>query len=60
MSHDHPGFKNVQGRIARRLRQRNPSLSEAEAHSRAGAILAHASRQASPAAKAANPRLRRV
>ena len=57
---DHPGFARVQGRIAHRLRQQHPDMSEAEAHERAGRILAASSRRASPQAKAANPRLRRV
>lgn len=46
----HPGFKAVQGKI------------EKEGYSKqaAGAILANASRHASPAAKKANPRLKKV
>jgi hypothetical protein len=46
----HPGFKAEQGKI------------EKEGYSKeaAGAILAHASRGASSAAKHANPRLKRV
>ena len=47
----HPGFKSVQSSIARR---------EGVPMDRAGAILAAASRRASPTAKAANPRLNRV
>lgn len=47
----HPGFKAVQGKIASRM-----GVSE----DRAGAILANATRKASPAAKKANPRLKRV
>jgi hypothetical protein len=45
----HPGFKAVAARIARRKGVRD-----------AGAILAAATRRASPAAKRANPRLNRV
>ena len=47
---NHPGFKAVQGKI------------EKEGYSKkaAGAILANASRHASPKAKRANPRLKKV
>lgn len=50
MAKAHPGFKAVQGKI------------EKEGYSKkaAGAILANASRQASPAAKKANPKLKKV
>jgi len=48
---NHPGFKSVQASIARR---------EGVSSDRAGAILAAATRRASPAAKKANPRLGRV
>jgi hypothetical protein len=51
MNKDHPGFKAVQERIARRM-----GVSK----ERAGAILAAATRRASAAAKRRNPRLRRV
>jgi hypothetical protein len=51
MNKDHPGFKAVQERIARRM-----GVSK----ERAGAILAAATRRASAAAKGRNPRLRRV
>lgn len=47
----HPGFKAVQASIAKK---------EGVSTERAGAILAAATRRASPAAKAANPRLNRV
>lgn len=47
----HPGFKSVQASIAKR---------EGVSKERAGAILASATRRASPAAKRANPRLKRV
>jgi len=47
----HPGFKAVQAKIA--AKQGIPMKN-------AGAILAASSRKASPAAKKANPRLRRV
>lgn len=47
----HPGFKAVQKKIASR---------EGISMKRAGAILAAASRNASPAAKRKNPRLKRV
>lgn len=47
----HPGFKGAQKSIARR---------EGVPMKRAGAILAAATRRASPAAKKANPNLKRV
>lgn len=47
----HPGFASVQNNIARR---------EGVSKERAGAILASATRKASPAAKKANPALKRV
>lgn len=47
----HPGFENVQKGIARKQ-----GISEG----RAGAILASATRKASPEAKKRNPRLKRV
>ncbi len=47
----HPGFKKVQQQIARR---------EGIPMERAGAILAAASRNASPAAKKKNPSLKKV
>lgn len=47
----HPGFKAVQGKIAKK---------EGVSKEAAGAILASAARKASPAAKKANPRLNRV
>jgi hypothetical protein len=46
----HPGFAKVQSKIER----------EGYGKKAAGAILAAASRRASPAAKKANPRLKRV
>lgn len=51
MATKHPGFKAVQKSIARK---------EGVSMKAAGAILASASRKASPAAKRANPRLKRV
>lgn len=50
MTTKHPGFKSVQKKI------------EGEGYSKksAGAILANATRKASPAAKKSNPRLKRV
>lgn len=51
MSKAHPGFKAVQEKIARK---------QGISKERAGAILASAARKASPAAKRANPRLKRV
>jgi hypothetical protein len=51
MAKAHPGFKAVQAKIAAR--------SEVSRQA-AGAILAAATRRASPAAKKANPRLKRV
>lgn len=47
----HPGFKAVQQKIARK---------EGVSEKSAGAILANASRKASPAAKKSNPKLNRV
>jgi len=47
----HPGFKAVQEKIAKK---------EGISKKRAGAILAARTREASPAAKKANPRLKRV
>ena len=46
---NHPGFKAVAAKIGQKSGIRNP-----------GAVLAAATRKASPAAKAANPRLKRV
>jgi hypothetical protein len=51
MAKSHPGFKAVAGRIAAR---------EGVSRKAAGAILANATRKASPAARKANPRLNRV
>lgn len=45
----HPGFKAVQSKIAKKYGMK-----------KAGAILAAATRKASPAAKRKNPRLKRV
>ena len=45
----HPGFKAVEAKIGQNPKIKNP-----------GAVLAAASRKASPAAKKANPRLKRV
>lgn len=50
-SNPHPGFKAVQSKIA---------SERGVGKERAGAILASATRKASPAAKRANPRLKRV
>ena len=47
----HPGFQAVQGQIAAKM-----GVSK----DRAGAILSSSTRNASPAAKKANPRLNRV
>lgn len=47
----HPGFKAVQSSIAKK---------QGISKERAGAILAASSRKASPAAKKANPRLKKV
>lgn len=51
MAGKHPGFKAVQSQIAKK---------EGVSKERAGAILAAGARKASPAAKKANPRLKRV
>lgn len=50
MAKAHPGFKAVQNKIA----------AEGYSKKAAGAILANATRHASKAAKATNPRLNRV
>lgn len=50
MAKAHPGFKSVQGKIER----------EGYSKKVAGAILAARTRKASPAAKKANPHLKRV
>ena len=50
MSKKHPGFAAVQSKIA----------SEGYSKQAAGAILANATRKASPAAKKANPALKKV
>jgi len=47
----HPGFQAVQSKIAK---------EEGVSKDRAGAILASASRKASPAAKKSNPNLNKV
>lgn len=47
----HPGFKAVQGKIAKK---------QGISKKRAGAILASRTRKASPTAKRKNPRLKRV
>lgn len=47
----HPGFKAVQAKIA---------AKEGVSEERAGAMLAASTRRASPAAKKANPHLKRV
>lgn len=57
MAGQHPGFKRLQAKIAKR---RNPRTGQPYGQERAGAILAHAARTASPEAKRRNPRLRRV
>lgn len=51
MANKHPGFKAVQSKIAK---------SEGISQKRAGAILASSTRHASPAAKKANPALKKV
>lgn len=51
MAKPHPGFKSVAARIAKQ---------DGVSGKAASAILASASRKASPAAKKANPRLSRV
>lgn len=51
MATKHPGFKAVQRKIASR---------EGVSMKQAGAILAASTRRSSPAAKRANPRLKRV
>ena len=51
MRKKHPGFKAVQGKIARQ---------QGVSKKAAGAILASATRKASKSAKAKNPRLKKV
>lgn len=51
MATKHPGFEKIQNKIAKK---------QGISKDRAGAILASAARNASPAAKKANPRLRKV
>lgn len=51
MKKKHPGFEYVQNKIAKK---------EGISKEAAGAILASASRKASPKAKAANPALKKV
>ena len=51
MAKSHPGFKVIQAGIAKK---------EGISSKAAGAILANSTRKASPAAKEANPNLRRV
>ena len=51
MAKAHPGFKAVQSSIAKK---------QGVSSDRAGAILASKTREASPAARKANPRLNRV
>jgi hypothetical protein len=51
MAKAHPGFEAVQSKIAK---------SQGISKDRAGAILAKSSRNASPAAKRKNPRLKKV
>ncbi len=51
MSKAHPGFKAVASKIAKK---------EGVSKKSAGAILASATRKASPKAKKANPRLKKV
>lgn len=48
-SSKHPGFKAVEAKIGKNPKIRNP-----------GAVLAAATRKASPAAKRANPNLKKV
>ena len=51
MTKKHPGFKAVQASIAKK---------QGVSKQAAGAILASATRKASPAAKKANPKLKKV
>lgn len=57
MSHEHPGFKAVRAQIANRV---NPHTGKKYGAGAAGRILAFKSSHASPAAKKANPRLKKV
>lgn len=56
MAKKHPGFKAVQNKIAH---QKGPGGKPVGAKA-AGAILAASTRKASPAAKKANPNLKKV
>jgi len=57
MAKKHRGFKAVQTEIAGKT---NPKTGKPYGKRAAGAILANAARNASPAAKRANPRLKKV
>lgn len=58
--HTHPGFKAVQKKIAKSLAKKSGGKVSKKTMENAGAILAASSRRASPAAKRANPNLKRV
>ena len=58
MTEKHPGFKAVEGKIAREYEKKGISPKKAEAIG--GAVAANAARKASPAAKKANPSLKKV
>jgi hypothetical protein len=53
----HPGFSKVQASVARKT---NPRTGKPYGKATAGKIVASAARNASSAAKKANPRLKRV
>lgn len=53
----HKGFAEVQGEVAD---EKNPKTGKPYGKKAAGAIVAAKARSASPAAKKANPRLKRV
>jgi hypothetical protein len=57
MAKSHPGFKAVQGSVAK---QRNPKTGKPYGKKAAGAIVAAAARNASAKAKKKNPRLKKV
>lgn len=57
MAKSHPGFKSVQGSIAK---QKNPKTGKPYGKKVAGAILASKTRNASSLAKKRNPNLKRV
>ncbi len=58
MTKKHPGFKAVEGKIAKEYEAKGMSKKKAEKVG--GAVAANAARKASPVAKKANPKLKNV